>query len=91
MVASLAWGFMARQIYLFHRHGQEPVRFHSASVWGDDRSVAEFAVATVMLMPAVILVVSALGKEIIYYCFDPIMAEASGVRTGMVALSADGV
>ena len=84
MVASLAWGFMARQIYLFHRHGQEPARFDQLLFGLMTDLSPKFAVATVMLSAAVILVVWALGKEIIYYCFDPIMAEASGVRTGMV-------
>ncbi len=84
MVASLAWGFMARQIYLFHRHGQEPVGFDNF-LFGQMSNVSpSFALATVMLSAAVILIVWALGKEIVYYCFDPVMAEASGVRTGMV-------
>jgi manganese/iron transport system permease protein len=84
MVASLAWGFMARQIYLFHRHGQEPAGFDTF-LFGQMNAVSpRFAVATVMLSVAVVLIVWALGKEIVYYCFDPVMAEASGVRTTMV-------
>lgn len=84
MVASLAWGFMARQIYLFHRHGQEPAGFDTF-LFGQMNAVSpSFALATVMLSAAIVLIVWALGKEIVYYCFDPIMAEASGVRTAMV-------
>jgi len=38
----------------------------------------------VMACAAVVTVVVLLRKEIIYYCFDPAMAEASGVRAGFV-------
>jgi manganese/iron transport system permease protein len=32
----------------------------------------------------VVAVVALLSKEIVFYCFDPAMAEASGVRAGFV-------
>ena len=33
---------------------------------------------------AVVATVALLAKEILYYCFDPAMAEASGVRAGFI-------
>jgi ABC-type Mn2+/Zn2+ transport system permease subunit len=33
---------------------------------------------------AVLLTIAALGKEILAYCFDPLMAQASGVRAAFV-------
>jgi ABC-type Mn2+/Zn2+ transport system permease subunit len=40
------------------------------------------AMATVFVSVAVLVTLAALGKEILSYCFDPQMAQASGVRVG---------
>jgi manganese/iron transport system permease protein len=39
----------------------------------------QFSVGAALVCVAVIAVVALLGKEIVYYCFDPALAEASGV------------
>src|SRR5258708_31995914 len=83
MVASLAWGFLCRQIYVAHRHA-EPVGFEQFLFGEMGALSAQYAVATVMLSAAIVLIVAVLAKEILYYCFDPVMAEASGVPAGFV-------
>jgi manganese/iron transport system permease protein len=83
MVASLAWGFLGRQIYFAHRH-MEPVGFDQFLFGEMGALSAQYAIATVMLSAAIVLTVAVLAKEILYYCFDPVMAEASGVPAGFV-------
>jgi ABC-type Mn2+/Zn2+ transport system permease subunit len=83
MVASLAWGFLGREVYRAVRHA-EPVGFEEFLFGQMANLSAAQALATVMLSAAVVLVVFALAKEILYYCFDPTMAEAAGVRAGFV-------
>lgn len=84
LVASLAWGFLAQQVYTHLRPGQVPFGFGTL-LFGDMGDVSlHFAVAAAFLCLAVVATVIALGKEIVYYCFDPAMAEASGVRTGFI-------
>ena len=83
MVASLAWGFLGRQIYFAHRHA-EPVGFDQFLFGEMGALSAQYAIATVMLSAAIVLIVAVLAKEILYYCFDPVMAEASGVPAGFV-------
>jgi ABC-type Mn2+/Zn2+ transport system permease subunit len=83
MVASLAWGFLSRELYRAHRH-MEPVGFDDF-LFGQMGAISpRYALATVMLSAAIIVIVAALAKEILYYCFDPVMAEASGVRAGFI-------
>ncbi len=83
MVASLAWGFMGSAIYRAQRHA-DPVGFEEFLLGQMGTISAQYAIAAVMLSVAIILIVAMLSKEILYYCFDPIMAEASGVRAGLV-------
>lgn len=83
LVASLAWGFVAREIYVHFRH-VSPAGFDELLFghFGDIGSA--YALAAVMICAAVLAVVAMLNKEIVYYSFDPAMAEASGVRAGLV-------
>jgi manganese/iron transport system permease protein len=84
MVASLAWGFLARSLYRALRNGNEPVGF-DAFLFGDTREVSgAFAVTAVLLGAAIVCAVALLRKEILYYCFDAAMAEASGVPARFV-------
>lgn len=83
MVASVAWGFIAREAYLARRnalpHGWQSFFF------GEFRDVdMGFAITATLLCLAVIATVWLMGKEIFAYCFDPVTAEASGVRAGFV-------
>ena len=83
MVASLAWGFLAQSLYRTSR-GADPVGW-SAFLFGDTRGTsAGFALAAGLVGFAVVATVLLLGKEIVYYCFDAAMAEASGVRAGFI-------
>lgn len=86
LVASLAFGFLAQRIFL-HVHGgtKEPPGFDAILFGGNvEHMTAQGAIATVLMSAAVIIVVIGLWKEILAYCFDPLMAQASGVRVGFV-------
>ncbi|HEX8916728.1 MAG TPA: metal ABC transporter permease, partial [Humisphaera sp.] len=83
MVASVAWGFVAKNAY------QSATRTNPAGwdtfLFGDFRAAGEaFAVAAACVSLAVVATVWLMGKEIFSYCFDPGMAEASGVPAGFV-------
>ncbi|QOV89155.1 metal ABC transporter permease [Humisphaera borealis] len=83
MVASVAWGFIAREAYMFYRKAQ-PHGWQSF-FFGEFRDVdMTFAITSTLLCLAVIATVWLMGKEIFAYCFDPETAEASGVRAGFV-------
>ncbi|HWE97865.1 MAG TPA: metal ABC transporter permease [Tepidisphaeraceae bacterium] len=82
LVASLAWGILAQQIYRKVR-GADPVGFDTF-LFGQMNVSAQFAIGAMLLCGAVCTVVVLLGKEIVAYCFDPVTAEASGVRVGFV-------
>jgi len=83
LAAALAWGILAQQIYWRQLH-RNPVGWdvflfgHMAEMSGS------FAAAAAALCAGVIAAVALLGKEILAYCFDPMVAEASGVRVGFV-------
>jgi ABC-type Mn2+/Zn2+ transport system permease subunit len=84
MVASFAWGIVAQHAYRHVRHGIPPAGW-DVYLFGELRGLTPlFAVAAVGVCMAVVGVVALLGKEIVYYCFDPAMAEASGVRAAFV-------
>lgn len=84
LVASLAWGFLANQVYYSVHHvvpqGFDTFLFGQLSGPIDPR----FVMAAVALSAAVVLILFMLGKEIIAYCLDPVTAEASGVRVGFI-------
>jgi ABC-type Mn2+/Zn2+ transport system permease subunit len=83
LVATLAWGFVGQQIY-FVRTSRMPVGFENI-LFGRQLIVPDtYALVAVLLSAAVVLVVAALGKEIVAYSFDPLLARTSGVRTGLI-------
>jgi manganese/iron transport system permease protein len=78
MVASVAWGFMAKNAYQ-SVHQASPAGWDTF-LFGEFRSVGlTFALAAAAVCVAVVMTVWLMGKEILAYCFDPVMAEASGV------------
>ena len=83
LVASVAWGFVAREMYV-RKLGGTPVEFDNLLFGHMPDLSPQFAVAAVLLCVAVVATVVLLGKEIVYYCFDPAMAEASGVSSGFI-------
>lgn len=83
LVATLAWGFVGQQFY-FIRTSRMPVGFENI-LFGRQLLVPDaYAWVAVMLGVAVVLVVAALGKEIVAYCVDPLLARTSGVKTGLI-------
>lgn len=83
MVASVAWGFVAREAYRHFRKADP--RGWQSFFFGEFRDVdMTFAITSTLLCLAVIATVWVMGKEIFAYCFDPVTAEASGVRAGFV-------
>ena len=84
MVASLAWGFVARGVYQRARHGVNPARWETFLFGNLGEMSFAFALASAVVCAGVVVTVALMAKEIVYYCFDPAMAEASGVRAGFV-------
>jgi len=83
MVASFAWGVVAQSAYR-SRRGMEPIGW-AVYLFGDVRDVSPtFALASVAVCAAIVATVVLLHKEILFYCFDAAMAEASGVRAGFI-------
>lgn len=84
MVASLAWGFLAADIFRSVRHGAEPLGFADFLFGQMSWMSANYALTTITLSAAVIAVLVAFGKEILYCSFDPEMARVSGVPAGLI-------
>jgi manganese/iron transport system permease protein len=83
LVASLAWGFVGQQLYS-NQTGKSPVGFENI-LFGRQLIVPDlYAVTAVCIGLAVLVVVAAMGKEIVAYCFDPLLARTSGVKAGLV-------
>jgi ABC-type Mn2+/Zn2+ transport system permease subunit len=83
MVASLAWGFLSADLYRSIRH-TEPAGFQDFLFGQMSSMSANYAMSVIMLSLAVIVVLFAFGKEILYCSFDPEMARASGIRAGLI-------
>ena len=84
LVASLAWGFVAQNLYTEHFHGRQPAWFSTFLFGQANDLTGPAALAATILCLAVIFIVAMLGKEILAYCFDPTTAYTSGVRTGFI-------
>lgn len=83
LVASLAWGFLARQVY-HQRRGMFPAEADTLLFGSSAPLSPQFALAAASLAAAVVIVIALLGKEILAYCFDPLTAQTSGVPTGWI-------
>jgi len=83
MVASLAWGFLAADIYRSVRH-TEPLGFSDFLFGQMSWMSGDYATTVIALSAAVIIVLIAFGKEILYVSFDPEMARVSGIRAGVI-------
>ena len=85
LVASLAFGFFAQDVYR-HRLHKEPLDFQALLFGGGECLTTDsgLALAAVFVSLAVLLILFLLGKEILSYSFDPLMAQASGVRGGFI-------
>lgn len=82
VAASLAWGFVAFAI--------AEQRGHFAQSWnvyllGSVGNVSRAAMlAGVIVSLGVLLVLAGLSRQILLYCFDPTLAEVTGVPTGFI-------
>jgi len=83
LVASLAFGMLAQQIYMHvHPTHQSPPGWETLFFGQLSQLSGQYALATVCLSVAVIVVVGSLFKELLAYSFDPMLAEVSGVPAG---------
>ncbi|HEX8324242.1 MAG TPA: metal ABC transporter permease [Tepidisphaeraceae bacterium] len=83
LVASLAWGFIGQHLYVARYHAS-PAGFDNL-LFGQMRGVGRtYALASVGVAVAVATLAVLLGKELIAYCVDPLLARTSGVRTTFV-------
>ena len=83
LVASVAWGFLAQSCYAQAR-GRLPAGFPELLFGRMTDTSPQFALGATLVCAAVVAAVALLGKEVVYYCFDPAMAAASGVPAGFV-------
>ncbi|HMB95725.1 MAG TPA: metal ABC transporter permease [Tepidisphaeraceae bacterium] len=84
LVASLAWGFLAQQIYTQVRHGAVPTLFENLLFGQMVMLSIQYTRAAIVVCLIVVLIVAVLWKEIISYSFDPLLAETAGVRAGFI-------
>ncbi len=83
LVASVAWGFLAQQIYV-GRMRRYPTGFDTLLFGHMTPPTVAFTLLAAGVCVAVVACVALLNKEIVSYCFDPMMAEVSGVRGAAV-------
>jgi len=81
LVASLAFGILAQQIYL-HVSLKSPPAWDTLFFGQLKQLSGEYAMAAICVSAAVVVVIGALFKELLAYSFDPMLAEVSGVRAG---------
>jgi ABC-type Mn2+/Zn2+ transport system permease subunit len=82
LVLSLAWGFMAQGVYMHFNDGKLPPDYYSY-LWGRLADLPpSFLLGAAGAAGAVLLLLAALWKETLACCFDPVLAETSGVRAG---------
>jgi len=84
LVAALAWGFIAYGIYTHVHMGQSPPGWNDYVLGYMGRISGVHAAGAAVLCVLVILLTVLLWKEIVFYCFDPVLAGLSGVRVGFV-------
>ncbi|MDB5326422.1 MAG: ABC-type Mn2+/Zn2+ transport system, permease component [Phycisphaerales bacterium] len=83
LVASLAWGFIGQNVYTAKYHAT-PAGFDNL-LFGQMRAVSgAYMKSSVAVALAVIATAVLLGKELIAYCVDPLLARTSGVRTTFI-------
>jgi ABC-type Mn2+/Zn2+ transport system permease subunit len=83
LVASVAWGFTAWHVYGRLR-GMPPPGWDDYAVGRMDAVTIQQMVHAVLACICVVGVLAVTGKEVLAYCFDPALAEVSGVRVGFV-------
>lgn len=83
LVASLAWGFVGQHVY-YTTHHRSPVGFENL-LFGQMSTIdTPYAIACAVIAAAVVTATWLIGKELVAYCFDPLLARTSGVTTTFV-------
>ena len=83
LVASLAWGFVGQHLYS-HQNGVDPAGF-SNLLFGQMQAVTRLYAVVACLTAVIVAGLSyALSKELIAYCFDPLLARTSGVKATLI-------
>lgn len=83
LVATVAWGFIGRQIHLERLH-TEPPGFDEL-LFGMPQSITlPYAIICLSVAALVVITLASLQKEIIAYCVDPLLAQTSGVKVGLI-------
>jgi ABC-type Mn2+/Zn2+ transport system permease subunit len=83
LVTSVAWGFAAWQVYR-KVSGFEPAGWQDYAVGRLDRADVSQMIHALLASICVVAALAVTGKEVLAYCFDPALAEVSGVRVGFV-------
>lgn len=81
VVFSLAFGFLAQGVYM-HFNGMRLPPDYYGYLLGHFNNSAEFLIVSACICGLVLLLLAAFWREIVFYCFDPVLAETSGVRAG---------
>src|SRR5688572_11023468 len=77
LVASLAWGFIGQQVYVAKYH-QAPYGFDNL-LFGQMKTIGTaYTIGSVAVASAVVVTTWLMGKELIAYCFHPLLARTSG-------------
>ena len=86
LVASLAWGFIAFDIYRHRSGGQLPPDWDQYVIGRLSTLSIAHLIGAIVACVVVCATLALLWKEILAYCFDPELAEIAGVRVGFVHL-----
>lgn len=83
LVATVAWGFLGQRFYFLQRRA-EPAGYLTLFFGQPDNVSVNYAICAACVALAVIMTMAALRKEVLAYCLDPLLAEVSGVRAGLI-------
>jgi ABC-type Mn2+/Zn2+ transport system permease subunit len=83
LAGTLAWGFLGQQIYT-NAHHQSPAGFQSLLFGQMELLSWTHAQLAVAMLLVVVITLVATRKQVLLYCFDPELAQTSGVRTSLI-------
>jgi manganese/iron transport system permease protein len=83
VAVTLAWGFIAFKLHDHAGYGGQG-GWENYLLGDVDRLSLNSMILGVAMSAVVVMIVAALGRQILSYCFDPILAEVSGVPAGFI-------
>jgi ABC-type Mn2+/Zn2+ transport system permease subunit len=83
LVASLAWGLLAQQIYISKR-GMKPPDFDTLLFGQVTQFSTTYTITVICVSALIVLTLWTLWKEIVSYSFDPLAARISGVNATLI-------